>query len=71
MGIESDTERDIFLDTVGFGETVTFTANGGSPTSVNVIFDDELVDINPATGEAGDVSPSCQGKVSDLASGKE
>lgn len=44
MAVETDTERTVLLS--DFGVSATYTADGGSPTTITVIFDKEYVGVD-------------------------
>ena len=50
MAIETDTERAIFLDADDFGQSVTYTPNGGGGSSINAIFDQAFFQVDGSTG---------------------
>ncbi len=52
MAVETDTIRSIFLDTDDFGQTATFTPQGGSASTINGILDKDSEDIEGG-GEVG------------------
>ena len=68
MALENSTDLDSFFDTDSHGTSVTYTPAGGSPSSINVIFNNEfnLVDV----GEVGVEStiPVITCKTTDVAS---
>ena len=72
MGIETEVERAIFFDIEGFGSTATYTPSGGSPVSVNGIYEDdyEQIDAGGSFGVAGS-SPMFQCSTSDVANAAE
>jgi len=45
MAVETATERAIFFDVDDFGVAATYTASGGSPTTINGIFDNEFFEV--------------------------
>jgi len=45
MAVETATERAIFFDVDDFGVAATYTASGGSPATVNGIFDNEFFEV--------------------------
>ena len=52
MAIETDTERLIFLDTDDYGQSATYTVQGGSAATIKGILDKESDDIEGG-GEVG------------------
>lgn len=72
MAVETATERAIFFDTDDFGVAATYTPDGGSPTTVNGIFDNEFFEV----GAGGEVAvameqPRFTCKTSDVSSAAE
>jgi len=45
MAVESADDRAIFFGTDDFGSAATYTPSGGSASTVNGIFDNEIVEI--------------------------
>jgi len=72
VGIETEIERAIFFDVEGFGSTATYTPSGGSPVSVNGIYEDdyEQIDAGGSIGIAGS-SPSFQCSSADISGAAE
>ena len=64
--IASDLD-DVFFNGAGFDEAVSYTSNGGSAASINVIWDDafETVEFGDE-GEVRAVQPACFAKASDI-----
>ena len=52
MAVETDTIRSIFLNTDDFGQSATYTVQGGSATTISGILDKESDDIESG-GEVG------------------
>ena len=52
MAIDNDTIRSIFLNTDDFGQTATYTPQGGSASTINGNLDKESEDIEGG-GEVG------------------
>ena len=72
MGIEGNTERAVFLSTADFGQSATYTPNGGSASAINGIFDagDGLVDIGGRVGVTS-ADPSFHCRTADVSSAVE
>ena len=72
MAIEGNTERAVFLSTDDFGQSATYTPNGGSASTISGIFDagDGLVDLGGRVGvTSGDPVFHC--RTSDVSSAAE
>ena len=52
MAVETDTIRSIFLNTDDFGQSATYTVQGGSAATISGILDKESDDIESG-GEVG------------------
>jgi len=50
MAVETATERAIFFDTDDFGLAATYTLNGGASSTVNGIFDNQFLEVDPLGG---------------------
>jgi hypothetical protein len=50
MAIEGATERAVFFDTADFGVASSYTPAGGVASTVNGIFDNEFLEVDPMTG---------------------
>lgn len=69
MGLLDQIDSDIstvFLNTDDFAQAAVWTAGGGSPVDVNIIFDDEYIGTNLGTGEIDTAAPQCRAKTDDL-----
>jgi hypothetical protein len=72
MAIEGNSERAVFLSTEDFGQSATYTPNGGSTSTISGIFDasDGLVDLGGRVGiTSGDPVFHC--RTSDVPSAAE
>jgi hypothetical protein len=55
-----------FFNTSDFATAATYTPAGGDPVSINVIFDDSKIDIDPITGQNINLDPTVLCKKSDV-----
>jgi len=46
MAVETETELDVFFGVVDFAVAATYTPSGGSPVTVNGIFDNEFFEAD-------------------------
>ena len=70
MAFESSTDFSNFFDTDEFAETATYTPDGGSSSTISVIFDKPFQDVSLDTGnvDVEDIKPTAYAKSSDVAS---
>jgi len=68
MGLLDEIESDIdtFVDTDDFAVSVTYTPNGGDPSTISGIFDNETEAFNTQTGEIEAGGPQILVKDSDV-----
>ncbi len=50
MGVESDADRAVFLDTADFGVSVVYTRAGGSTVTIQGLFDEPATVVGFADG---------------------
>lgn len=59
-------DLDQLLDTDEFATSVTYTPTGGEASTINGIFDPEMIEIDPYTGETVTTRPMIVVKTSDV-----
>lgn len=66
MALEFDSDFDGYFDTDAHAVACTYTPDGGSAASINVILDQEYLEIDEGTVGVNSTNPLAYGKAKDL-----